>query len=128
MLTEKKRVGRPRKTDLVKPGRPKGEATIMKEYKRRMIASPKSRKVLDTIFEAALDSEHKHQAAAWKLVMDRVLPVGMFEQEVMKDTGRGAIQINITTVDDPTIKGETYEGTSSVVTDTIDSDRDYDHS
>ena len=49
--------GRPRKSEVaaVKPGnkgvvgRPKGDAAIINEYKARMLASPKSRKVLETI-------------------------------------------------------------------------------
>ena len=98
--------GRPRKSEVaaVKPGnkgqvgRPKGDAAIINEYKARMLASPKSRKVLETIFDAALDNDHKNQAAAWKLVMDRILPVGAFEKDVMKDAGRNAIQINISGV------------------------------
>jgi hypothetical protein len=63
-----------------------------------MLASPKSRKVLDTIFDAALDHDHKNQAAAWKLVMDRILPVAAFEKDIVKDGGRSAIQINISGV------------------------------
>jgi hypothetical protein len=71
--------GRPRKSEVaaVKPGnkgqvgRPKGDAAIINEYK---------------------------QAAAWKLVMDRILPVGAFEKDVVKDAGRNAIQINISGV------------------------------
>lgn len=113
--------GRPRKNEVkaVKKGnrnavgRPKGDAAIINEYKARMLASPKSRKVLDTIFDAALDHDHKNQAAAWKLVMDRILPVAAFEKDVVKDGGRNAIQINITgvgTVDvspnDEPIEGE----------------------
>ena len=76
----------------------KGDAAIINEYKARMLASPKSRKVLETIFDAALDNDHKNQAAAWKLVMDRILPVGAFEKDVVKDSGRNAIQINISGV------------------------------
>ena len=99
-----KKRGRPpkAKTDALKKGnrvargRPKGDASIINEYKSRMLASPKSIKVLDAIFNAALDDDHKNQAAAWKLVMDRVAPVGAFEKEVLKDGGRNAIQINIT--------------------------------
>jgi hypothetical protein len=96
-------------------GRPKGDAAIINEYKARMLASPKSAKVLETIFDAALDHDHKNQAAAWKLVMDRVLPVGAFEREVTKDGGRSAIQINITgvgsaTVDDGYPESSTIEG------------------
>jgi hypothetical protein len=108
MTTEVKKRGRgrPRKSEVaaVKPGnkgvvgRPKGDAAIINEYKARMLASPKSRKVLETIFDAALDHDHKNQAAAWKLVMDRILPVGAFEKEVVKDGGRSAIQINISGV------------------------------
>mgnify|MGYP002624650047 FL=1 len=108
MTTEVKKRGRgrPRKSEVaaVKPGnkgqvgRPKGDAAIINEYKARMLASPKSRKVLETIFDAALDNEHKNQAAAWKLVMDRILPVGAFEKDVVKDNGRNAIQINISGV------------------------------
>ena len=104
----KRKIGRPRK-DVVSSnkkgkglgnpvGRPKGDAAIINEYKARMLSSPKSRKVLDAIFDAALDNEHKNQAAAWKLVMDRILPVGAFEKEVMSGAGRNAIQINITGV------------------------------
>ena len=112
--------GRPRKTEVsaVKSGnrgavgRPKGDASIINEYKARMLASPKSRKVLETIFDAALDNEHKNQAAAWKLVMDRILPVGAFEKDVVQGAGRNAIQINITGVGEvdvnptSTIEGE----------------------
>lgn len=96
--------GRPKKTEVAakkKPGtlgRPKGDAAIINDYKARMLASPKSKKVLETIFDAALDNEHKNQAAAWKLVMDRILPVAAFEKDVIKDSGRNAIQINITGV------------------------------
>ena len=122
--TPKKRGrGRPRKGEIVektagtrgKVGRPKGDASIINEYKARMLASPKSAKVLETIFDAALDNEHKNQAAAWKLLMDRILPVGAFEKEVTKDGSRSAIQINITgvggaTVDSSYPESSTIEG------------------
>ena len=117
--------GRPRKSEVaaVKPGnkgkvgRPKGDAAIINDYKARMLASPKSKKVLETIFDAALDNEHKNQAAAWKLIMDRMLPVGAFEREVVKDAGRSSIQINITGVNAvdmdqaDIIEGEVVSGT-----------------
>jgi len=93
-------------------GRPKGDASIINEYKARMLASPKSAKVLETIFEAALDHDHKNQAAAWKLVMDRILPVGAFEKEVIKDNGRSAIQINITGVGSTEILEGTTDGST----------------
>ena len=103
----KKRRGRPPKTAVAaktankgnRPvGRPKGDAGIINEYKARMLASPKSKKVLETIFDAALDNEHKNQAAAWKLVMDRIIPVAAFEKDVVGNSGKNAIQINITGV------------------------------
>jgi hypothetical protein len=111
--------GRPKKSEVaaVKPGnkgvvgRPKGDAAIINEYKARMLASPKSRKVLETIFDAALDNEHKNQAAAWKLVMDRILPVGAFEKDVVQGAGRNAIQINITGVGEVDVSpASTIEG------------------
>lgn len=102
----KRKRGRPRKTEVeskkrgnrVARGRPKGDASIMNEYKARMLNSPKSRRVLESILDAALDDEHKNQSAAWKLVMDRILPAGMFEQEVSKGNGRNAVNITISGV------------------------------
>ena len=104
--TPQKRVGRPPKAALDKAkapgkvGRPPGTAAIMNEYKNRMLASPKSRKVLDKIFEAALDDEHKHQAACMKMIADRLLPVVMFEQEVAGQSGSNKIQISFSKVSD----------------------------
>ena len=98
--------GRPKKTDVVSNkrgsrgvlGRPKGDAAIINEYKARMLSSPKSKKVLESIFDAALNDDHKNQAAAWKLVMDRILPTAAFEKDVIKSGGKNAISINITGV------------------------------
>lgn len=111
--------GRPRKNELVEKskgsrgqvGRPKGDAAIINEYKARMLASPKSKKVLETIFNAALDDEHKNQAAAWKMIMDRIAPVAAFEKDVVQNGGKSAIQINITGVPnvEVPVTGETYE-------------------
>ena len=128
--THKKRGrGRPRKGEIVektagsrgKVGRPKGDASIINEYKARMLASPKSELVLQTIFDAATNDDHKNQAAAWKLIMDRILPVGAFEKDVIKDAGRNAIQINITGVGSTTISesvesGEEIDGEAVDVT------------
>lgn len=121
--TPKKR-GRPRKTEVTAKkagsrgirGRPKGDAAIINEYKARMLASPKSRKVLETLFEVAMDPEHKNWPAATKMVIDRILPVGAFEKEVVKDTGRNAIQINITGVGQTEVSsGSTIDGDSGEV-------------
>jgi len=126
MEQPKRKRGRPRKTDVVsktagnrgKVGRPKGDASIINEYKARMLASPKSNKVLESIFNAALNDDHKNQAAAWKLVMDRMLPLSYFEKG--SASGRQSVSITIsgvgqvaTTVNDPsednTIEGEFTE-------------------
>ena len=116
LTKEPKRKGRPPKTELNRKsqrkgviGRPKGDATIINEYKARMLASPKSSKVLDAIFDAALDNEHKHQASAWKLVMDRVAPIAAFEKEVIKGNGKSSIQINITGVGSPVLTQEAQD-------------------
>jgi hypothetical protein len=123
-VTPKKKRGRPTKaaTDIKKVGnrgkvgRPKGDAAVINEYKARMLASPKSGKVLEAIFNAALDDEHKGQQAAWKLIMDRIAPTAAFEKDVIKDAGRSAIQINITGVgstevsSDPLGSSEALEG------------------
>lgn len=106
-----KRVGRPKKdsveskkpTKRGKPGRPKGDAAIINEYKARMLASPKSRKVLDAILNAALDDEHKNQAAAWKLVMDRMLPLSYFEKD-KEGGGRPSVSISITGIGDAKVQ------------------------
>ena len=96
-------IGRPKAPKVTKGskggvmGRPKGEAGIMKEYRQRMLQSPNSAKVLQAVFDAALDPEHKHQAAAWKLVLDRVAPISGFEKDA-GGSGRASIQVNITGV------------------------------
>ena len=97
----KKAIGRPTKAlvDSKKKGnrglrgRPPGDAAAINEFKARILASPKSKKVLDTILNAALNEDHKNQAAAWKLLMDRMLPLSYFEKDKI---GGGKSSINIT--------------------------------
>ena len=102
----KRKRGRPKKSEMVNRsrgktglgrGRPKGDAAIINEYKTRMLSSPKSAKVLESIFDAALNDDHKNQAAAWKLVMDRVLPASYFEKDKAGGS-KGGINISITGV------------------------------
>ena len=107
--TPKKR-GRPPKSvveakrpgNRVKRGRPPGDAAAINEFKARLLASPRSQKVLDSIMSAALDDEHKNQAAAWKLLMDRMLPVSYFEKD-KNNTGRSSVNITITGVGGETV-------------------------
>jgi len=94
---EKKR-GRPSNKALAEArkrpvGRPKGDASAIEEFKARLLASPKSRKVLDAILDAALDDDHKNQAAAWKLLVDRMLPMSYFDKN---NAGGSRPSVNIT--------------------------------
>jgi hypothetical protein len=93
-----KKRGRPSKASLAEArkqpvGRPRGDASAIEEFKARLMASPKSRKVLDAILDAALDDEHKNQAAAWKLLVDRMLPMSYFDKD---KGGSSRPSVNIT--------------------------------
>jgi hypothetical protein len=109
--------GRPKKGEIVekkkgnrgKVGRPPGDAAIINEYKARMLASPKSNAVLESIFDAALNDDHKNQAAAWKLLMDRLLPVSYFDKDKASG-GRSAVKISISGVPGVRIGNEVVEG------------------
>ena len=98
LTPQTKKRGRPSKASLVEArkqpvGRPKGDANAIEEFKARLMNSPKSRKVLDAILDAALDDEHKNQAAAWKLLVDRMLPMSYFDKDKM---GNSRPSVNIT--------------------------------
>lgn len=116
-LPVKRKAGRPKKGEIVAKkrgnrelrGRPAGDKAIMDEYKARMLNSPKSARVLEAIFDAALDPEHKAQSAAWKLIVDRIVPVSSFEQ-VKQGGGMPTISINISSLGQPVI--ETLEDVS----------------
>lgn len=100
--------GRPPKSDIAEikesrgVGRPKGDAAIINEYKLRMLNSPKSAKVLEAIYDAALNDEHKNQAAAWKLIVDRIIPVSAFES-AKAGGGTPQISINISGLSTPVV-------------------------
>jgi len=108
------KAGRPKKSELTEikesrsVGRPKGEAAIINEYKLRMLNSPKSAKVLEAIYDAALNDEHKNQAAAWKLIVDRIVPVSAFEA-AKQGNGAPSISINITGLNQPTVSSVSEE-------------------
>ena len=114
-LTKKK--GRPSKAALAEikdkrgVGRPKGDAAIINEYKLRMLNSPKSAKVLEAIYDAALNDDHKNQAAAWKLIVDRVVPISAFDA-TKSAGGTPQISINISGLSSPTV--ETLENITDV--------------
>jgi hypothetical protein len=108
--------GRPKKTDIVSKkrgnrelrGRPAGDRAIMEDFKARMLNSPKSAKVLEAVFNAALDDNHKGQQAAWKLIIDRLAPVSSFEQ--VKQSGSApSISINISGISSPVIDASSID-------------------
>ena len=119
-----KRRGRPPKSEIVSRkrgevgtrGRPKGDAAIINEYKSRMLTSPKSARVLESIFDAALNDDHKNQAAAWKLVIDRVLPASYFDKDKAGGS-KGGINISITGVGGETtvISSENTDEESDII-------------
>lgn len=110
---QKRKAGRPKKGEIVAKkrgnrelrGRPAGDKAIMDEYKARMLNSPKSARVLEAIFDAALDPDHKAQSAAWKLIVDRIVPVSSFEQ-VKQGGSTPSISINITGLTSPVVEAE----------------------
>ncbi len=107
----KRKAGRPKKGEIVAKkrgsrelrGRPKGDAAIMNEYKARMLASPKSAKVLEKVFEIALNDEHAGQMAAMKLVLDRIVPASAFDTAKGNNGSAPQITINVSGISAPSI-------------------------
>ena len=92
-----KNKGRPKK--VVKRNK-KESAAIMRDYRDRMLASPKSIKVLKAIWDAALDPEDKDRAAAWKIVTNTIMPQAVVNELFEGNSARAAVQINITGLND----------------------------
>jgi hypothetical protein len=84
-------------------GRPKGTAAIINEYRDRMLASPKSAKVLEKVYEVALSDGHPGQMAAMKLVLDRIVPVSTFDA-TKQAGGIPQISINISSLGTPKVE------------------------
>jgi hypothetical protein len=113
--------GRPRKEDRLMTreqwedqkklavGRPKGMRTAIKKLEERLLDANRIDRVIDSIVNAACDDENKNQAAAWKLIMDRMAPMSHYDKNKLGD--RPMININVTTAGETTIKqvGEVYE-------------------
>ena len=116
--TKRTKAGRPKKSELktIKEsrsvGRPKGTAAIINDYRDRMLMSPKSAKVLEAVFNAALQEGHPHQAAAWKLVLDRVAPLSAFDTSKGSSGAAPSISINISGLNSPSV--ETVEDVTDV--------------
>lgn len=111
--------GRPPKTAITEikekrsVGRPKGDKAIMDEYRMRMLASPKSAKVLEKVYEVALSDGHPGQMAAMKLVLDRIVPASAFDTTKSSGT-TPQISINITGLNSPSVNTEQVYDVSDV--------------
>ena len=66
------------------------------------------RKVMETVTRAALDDNHKNQTAAYKILMDRMLPISTFEKAV-DSREKINIVINIIRPQREAIEGEVIE-------------------
>ncbi len=117
----KRKRGRPRKPDRLMTrqqwedeskkakGRPKGMRTAIKKLEERLLSANRIEGVIDAIVQAAEDPEHKNQAAAWKLIMDRMAPLSHYDKT--KGNEKPVIQINVSSIDriDTDVKGEIIE-------------------
>ena len=63
-----------------KRGRPAGMRAAQIDIQRRLIEHPDRAKVVEAVYRAALDDDHKHQAAAMKILMDRMLPISFCDK------------------------------------------------
>ena len=92
----------------VKRGRPAGMRARQLELKQTLLEHPDVPKVIETVIRTALDDNHKNQAVAQKLVMDRLLPISTFEKAV---DSREKINIVINTIrpEKEPIEGEVIE-------------------
>ena len=120
-LEVKRGRGRPRKEDRLMTrlqwedqkkqvaGRPKGLRTAIKKLEERLLDANRIDRVIDSIVRAACDDENKNQAAAWKIIMDRMAPMSHYDKNKLGD--RPMININVTTAGDTSIKqmGEVYD-------------------
>ena len=78
-------------------GRPKGMRTAVKKLEERLLSANRIEHVIDAIVRAAEDPEHKNQAAAWKLIMDRMAPLSHYDKA--KGGEKPVIQINVSSID-----------------------------
>ena len=69
---------------------------------------PVAPKVIETVIRAALDDSHKNQTAAQKILMDRKLPISMFEKSV-DSREKTNIVINTIRPEKEAIEGEVIE-------------------
>ena len=54
------------------------EKERMQQWRASCLTNKHAGNVIEKVMEAALDDDHRHQATAWKLVVDRILPLQNF--------------------------------------------------
>ena len=120
-VPKKRGRGRPRKTEVEAKkkrgvvGRPPGEASRIKEFHARLLATS-GETVINTIITKALDNDDKDQVACLKMCIDRVLPMSYFDKG--KDAGRGSVNIQISMVGDK--QAEVIEEPQDIEYETVD--------
>ena len=92
----------------VKRSRPAGMRARQLELKQTLLEHPDDPKIIETVIRAALNDNHKNQATAQKILMDRMLPISTFEKAV---DIREKINIVINTIrtEKESIEGEIIE-------------------
>lgn len=78
-------------------GRPKGLRTAVRKLEERLLEAHRIDRVIDSIVKAACDDEHKNQAAAWKIIMDRMAPLSHYDK--VRGGEKPIVQINVTSMD-----------------------------
>ena len=122
-VPKKRGRGRPRKTEVEAKkkrgvvGRPPGEASRIKEFHARLLATS-GETVINTIITKALDNDDKDQVACLKMCIDRVLPMSYFDKG--KDAGRGSVNIQISMVGDKNAEVLEQEEVTDVEFETVD--------
>jgi len=120
-VPKKRGRGRPKKSEVEAKkkrsvvGRPPGEASRIKEFHARLLATS-GETVINTIIKKALDDEDKDQVACLKMCIDRVLPMSFFEKG--RDAGRGSVNIQISMLGDA--KAEVVDDVADVEYEDVD--------
>ena len=69
----------------------------VKKLEERLLEANRIELVIDSIVRAALNDEHKNQAAAWKMLMDRMAPLSHYDKA--RGGEKPIVQINVTSMD-----------------------------
>ena len=86
-----------------------GNRQRMQEFKNKLLKEENGNRILQKVLDVAMDDEHPGQMSAIKICMDRMLPLGLFDEAKSKND-RPSIQINITGIGDAISVGETIDG------------------